>query len=166
MRPLVAVWEEFSRPFSIEFVTPHRLIPLAALAAAAVVAFSACGILEPTEVVTPSPTPTVVDKTTYIGETIDPKNTVWTGRDSGGDDTTFTLHDDGTVAVTYSANSYDDPNDTWSVTNGVLHIDVYLDPKNGEAEYVGTWNPETSSLDTVMTTSVSNRTLTVTLTQQ
>lgn len=125
-----------------------------------------CGFLEPTPLVTPTPTPTVVDTSTYIGEVIDPARTVWTGRDSGGDDTTFTLHDDGTLAVRYGANRYNDPNDTWSVVDGVLHLQVYLDETNGEAEYVGTWNPETSSIQAVMTTTVSKRTLTVELTQQ
>lgn len=125
-----------------------------------------CGFLEPTPLVTPSPTPTIVDTTTYIGEVIDPAETVWAGRDSGGDGTRFRLHNDGTVAVHYSANSYDDPNDTWQVTDGVLHIEVYLDDTNGEAQYVGTWNPETSSIDAVMTTTVSERSLTVTLVQQ
>lgn len=130
------------------------------------IALTGCGFLEPTPTVSPTPTPTVIDTSTYIGEVIDPANTVWQGRDSGGDDTTFTLHDDGTVAVTYGPNSYSDPNDTWWVIGGVLHIEVYLDETNGEAEYVGTWNPETSAIDAVMTTTVSGRKLTVTLVQQ
>lgn len=130
------------------------------------ITLTGCGVLEPTPVVTPSPTPTVVDTTTYIGEVIDPAGTVWRGRDSGGDDTSLTLHDNGTVAVTYGTNTYDDPNDTWHVIDGVLQVDVYLDDTNGHAEYVGTWNSETTTIDAVMTTTVSGRTLTVTLVQQ
>lgn len=137
-----------------------------ALIAAATLALTGCGFLEPTPLVTPTPTPIVTDTTTYIGEVIDPANTVWEGRDSAGDDTTFTLHDDGTVAVEYSANSYDDPNDTWRVSDGVLHLVIHLDDTHGHAEYVGTWNPETSTIDTVMTTTVSQKNLTVTLTQK
>lgn len=147
-------------------MTSHRLSPIAALAAATAIALSGCGVMAPNAIITPSPTPTLVDKSTYIGETIDPAGTVWTGHDSGGDDTTFTLHGDNTVAVKYAANSYDDPNDTWSVKAGVLHIEVYLDATNGEADYVGTWNPATSAIDAVMTTSLTARNLTVTLTKQ
>ncbi len=132
----------------------------------ATIALTGCGILEPTPMVTPTPTPTIIDTTTYIGEIIDPVSTVWKGRDSGGDDTTFTLEDDGTVVVRYGQNRYDDPNDTWRVVDGVLHVEIFLDDVNGQAEYLGTWNPETSSIDAVMTTTLSARTLTVVLVQQ
>ncbi len=146
----------------------HRQTFAAAIIVAATLALAGCSVMAPRPMVTPTtpPTPTNVDTTTYIGEVIDPLATVWTGRDSGGDDTTLTLHDDGTVAVQYGQNPYDDPNDTWRVTGGVLHVEVYLDDANGIAEYVGTWNPETSSIDAAITTTVSNRDLTVTLVQQ
>lgn len=143
-----------------------RSVAIAAFVVASSLALSGCAFLEPTPVITPSPTPTVVDTSTFIGTVIDPAGTVWQGRDSGGDKTTFTLHDDGTVAVRYGDHDYDDPNDTWSVIDGVLHIEIHLDAVNGEAEYVGTWNPESTSIDATMTTSLSGRTLTVTLTQQ
>ena len=133
---------------------------------AATTALSACSILEPLPSPTPTPTPTAIDTTRYIGGVINPANTVWVGKDSGGDETTLTLHGDGTVAVTFAKNAYNDPNDTWKVEQGVLHIDVYLDPTHGEAHYTGTWNAETSSITAVMTTSVSNRSLTVTLVKQ
>lgn len=131
-------------------------------------ALTGCGFMEPTPTVAPTPTPTAtpIDTTTYIGEVIDPANTVWSGRDSAGDDTTFTLHEDGTVATQYGANSYDDPNDTWTVSNGILHIVIHIDDTHGNAEYTGTWNAATSTIDTVMTTTVSKRSLNVTLVQQ
>lgn len=144
----------------------HRSTFAAAFAIAAMIALTGCGMLEPTPTATPSPTPTMIDTSTYIGEIIDPAETEWFGRDSGGDDTAFTLHDDGTVAVQFGANSYDDPNDTWQVIDGVLHIEVYLDDTHGVAKYMGTWIPETSTIDMVMSTTVSDRTLTVTLAQQ
>ena len=147
-------------------VTLTRLPFAAALLVTATIVLAGCSVLEPTPAVTPSPTPTIIDTTTLIGETIDPVETVWAGRDSGGDDTIFTLHNDGTVAVTYGTNSYDDPNDTWQVAGGVLHVDVYLDDANGHAEYTGIWNPETSVIDATMTTTVSNRNLTLTMVQQ
>lgn len=130
------------------------------------IAFAVFAFLAPHPAEPITPSPTVIDTTAYIGEVVDPADTVWEGRDSGGDDTTFTLHEDGTVAVKYGENSYNDPNDTWQVVNGVLHINIYLDDAHGEARYVGTWNPETSSVDTVMTTTVDDQELTVTLIQQ
>ena len=106
-----------------------------------------------------------IDTSKYIGEQIDPANTVWTGTDSGGDLTTFTLHDDGTVAVSYSGTSYDYPGDTWRVEGGVLKVEVYLDDTNGLAEYVATYNPDTKALDTTMRTTKTAKELTVTLAQ-
>ena len=77
---------------------------------------------------TPTPPPTVVvDTSKYIGGLIEPAGTVWTGTDSGGDSTTFTLHSNGTVAVSYGTNNYDYPGDTWRVDSGVLKIEVFLD---------------------------------------
>ncbi|MEO7349989.1 MAG: hypothetical protein ABIW32_09070 [Terrimesophilobacter sp.] len=133
---------------------------------AATLALAGCAVEDPAPVGTPTPTQAAIDTTSYIGEVIDPTGTRWAGRDSGGDETTFILHDGGTLAVKYGAKSYDDPNDTWQVVDGVLYLRVFLDDVNGEAEYVGTWNAETSTIDTVMTTSVSGRHLTVALVQQ
>ncbi len=145
---------------------PHRTLTITALALATGMLLGGCTFLEPTPVVTPSPTPTVVDTTKYIGGVIDPVDTVWSGKDSGGDETTFTLHADGTVAVGYGANAYDYPGDTWWVASAILHVEVYLDETNGLAEYVGTWNSETNAIDAVMRTTKTAKELTVTLTQQ
>lgn len=144
----------------------QRPVLLTVLLLGASIALSGCTLLAPTPEVTPSPTVTAVDTTKYIGGEIDPADTVWSGKDSGGDDTTLTLHSDGTVAVSYGSNSYDYPGDTWSVTDGVLHVEVYLDETNGLAEYVGTWNAETSAIDAVMRTTRTAKELTVTLTQK
>ncbi|MBX3091564.1 MAG: hypothetical protein KF801_03540 [Cryobacterium sp.] len=142
----------------------------AAFALVTALVLGGCGILEPTPVptltTTASPSPTAIDTTKYIGGVIDPSNSVWFGKDSGGDATTLTLHADGTVAVTYGSNAYDYPGDTWSVVDGILHVEVYLDATNGSAEYVGTWNPKKSVVDAVLTTTLSDKKLTVTLTQQ
>lgn len=154
-----------ARPHKIEGVNVTRKSFAIVLIFAAAIALSACAP-EPIPVVTPTPTQTAIDMSTYIGKVIDPAGTQWRGHDSGGDDTTFTLHEDGTLAVKYGAKAYDDPNDTWKVIDGVLHLHVFLDEANGEAEYVGTWNAETSSIDAVMTTTVSVRSLTITLVQQ
>jgi hypothetical protein len=124
-----------------------------------------CGFLEPVPASTPSPSATVVDTSRYIGGVIDPAGTTWAGKDSGGDETTITLHADGTVAISYGANSYDYPGDTWRVSDGVLHVEVYLDEVNGSAEYTGVWNAKTSALDTTLITTRTAKKLDLTLTQ-
>ena len=125
-----------------------------------------CGILEPTPTGTPSPTPTSVDTSRLIGGEVDPAATTWTGTDSGGDLTMITLHPDATLAVSYGANDYDYPGDTWEVRAGVLHLKVYLDETNGLAEYLGTWDPASRTITAVMRTTKSARELTVVLRQQ
>jgi hypothetical protein len=125
-----------------------------------------CGILEPTPTGTPSPTPTSVDTSRLIGGEVDPAATTWTGTDTGGDLTTITLHPDSTVAVSYGANGYDYPGDTWEVRAGVLHLEIYLDETNGLAEYLGTWDPTSRTISAVMRTTKSARELTVALRQQ
>ncbi len=132
----------------------------------AVLALGGCGFLEPTPAPSPSETEIVVDTTKYIGGVVDPAGTTWSGTDSGGDLTTITLKADGTLAIGYGGNSYDYPGDTWRVRDGVLRMEVYLDETNGLAEYVGTWNPETQAIDTVMRTTKTAKELTVTLTRQ
>ena len=141
-----------------------RLIVVPALIVAATLALAGCGTPEITE--TPSPTPTAVDTTKYIGGVVDPANTTWSGTDSGGDLTTITLHADSTAAVSYGANSYDYPGDTWRVVAGILRVEVFLDDTNGLAEYVGTWDPVRETIVAVMRTTKTARELTVTLTQQ
>lgn len=143
-----------------------RLAVVPVVLLATVLSLSGCGFLEPVPTSTPSPSASAIDTTKYLGGVIDPADTTWSGKDSGGDQTTITLHADGTVAISYGANSYDYPGDTWSVRDGILHVEVYLDEINGSALYTGTWNPETSTLDTVMITTRTAKTLDVTLAQQ
>lgn len=142
----------------------QAVLPIVAIVAG--LGLSGCGILEPTPTTTPSPTQTAADTTRFIGGAIDPAGTTWSGTDSGGDLTTITLHPDSTVAVSYGTNGYDYPGDTWSVRAGVLRIEVYLDETNGLAEYVGTWDPASKTIATVMRTTKTAKELTVTLTQQ
>lgn len=138
-----------------------------ALAAVATVLLAGCGILEPTPLPSPSPSPSIqIDTSRYIGGVIDPAGTVWTGKDSGGDQTTLTLHPDGTVAVSYGENSYDYPGDTWWVIGEVLRVEIYLSEADGLAEYVGTWNPDTEAIDAVLRTTRSAKELTVQLTRE
>ncbi|MBX3116149.1 MAG: hypothetical protein KF808_02255 [Cryobacterium sp.] len=141
------------------------VLPTGILLAVATLGLASCSFLEPTPVKTPSPTESIVDPSTLIGGVIDPAGTTWIGRDSGGDDNSFTLNPDGTVSVAYGTNSYSYPGDTWYVRDGILRMEIYLDETNGLAEYVGTWDAETATLNTVMRTTKTAKELTVALTQ-
>jgi hypothetical protein len=149
-------------------VKAHRLSVVAVVLTAVALTLSGCGFLEPVPTSSPStsPSPTVLDTSKYIGGVIDPADTTWTGKDSGGDQTRITLHADGTAAISYGSNSYDYAGDTWRVTDGVLHLEVYLDEENGEAEYVGVWDADTSTLETTLITTRTAKKLDVTLTQK
>lgn len=142
----------------------RRFAVLAAVLAT--LALGGCAFLEPTPAPTPSETLPVIDTTKYIGGEIDPIDTTWSGTDSGGDLTTITLHADGTLGIRFGENSYDYPGDTWRVRDGILRMEVYLDETHGLAQYVGTWDPATQAIDTVMRTTKTAKQLTVTLTQQ
>ena len=146
------------------------MLAIAAAIALSAASLSGCSFLEPMPASSPltslSPTPPSVDTSKYIGGVINPDGTVWTGRDSGGDLTTLTLHADGTVAVSYGDNAYDDPNDVWRVTDGILYLTVHIDEDNGDAHYVATWDPAKSVLNAVLRTTRTALELTVTLTQK
>lgn len=113
----------------------------------------------------PTPTPTVVDKTTWIGEVIDPVGTTWTGTDSAGDLTRFVLQKDSGVAVTYGTNSFDEAGDTWKVTGGVLSLDIHINATDGSLDYTGQYDPAAKTIAATGTTTLSKKTVTVTLTQ-
>jgi hypothetical protein len=104
-----------------------------------------------------------VDPGSLIGGEIDPVGTTWTGQDSGGDVTVITLLADHRVDIGYEDTAYSDPNDTWAVADGVLTVRVFIDDANGFANYTGTWNPATSTIDATFVTTVSGRQLTVSL---
>ena len=112
------------------------MVAASAFVLGVIIALGGCSAFAPAPVPTtaPSSTSTVVDTSKYIGGVIDPADTVWTGKDSGGDTTVMTLHADGTLAVTYGDNSYDYAGDTWYVSEGVLHAEIFLDATNGLAE--------------------------------
>lgn len=138
-----------------------RTVPLVAIVLFGGLALSACASPAPT----PTAAPTVTDTTTWIGGVIDPTGTTWTGTDSAGDATTFVLNADGSADVTYGANSFDEPTDTWSVTDGVLALDIHIDATAGRLVYSGIYDPTTKTIAATATTTVSAKTVTVTLTQ-
>ena len=111
---------------------------------------------------TPKPTATV-DPSLLIGRTIDPVGTTWSGTDSAGDLSVFILQSDHRLRVTYGTESFEQQGDTWSVADGGLDLHVYIDATNGYLDYTSTWNAADSSLAATGTTTLTKRTLTVTL---
>ncbi len=129
---------------------------------AAVLALTGCSTT--TAIPTPTPTATRIDPASLIGQVIDPVGTTWSGTDSAGDLSVFVLQPDHTVKVTYGANTFDEPGDTWAVSAGVLSLHIYIDAANGYLDYTGQYDPATKTIAATGTTSVTSKTVTVTLT--
>ncbi len=116
----------------------------------------------------PSPTPTQTkpDPSNEIGEVIDPSGTTWSGTDSAGDLSVFLLQPDHTVMVTYGTNTFDQPGDSWSVKGGVLSMGIYIDATNGVLDYTGQYDASAKTIAATGTTSITSKTVTVTLAQK
>ncbi len=128
-----------------------------------VLALAACASAR---VPAPTPTATKLDPAEEIGQVIDPVGTTWSGTDSAGDLTVFTLKADHGVKVTFGANSFDAPTDTWSVKAGVLSLDIYINATDGDLDYTGTYDPTAKTIAATATTTKSSKTVMVTLTQK
>lgn len=76
--------------------------------------------------------------------TVDLTGTTWSGTDSDGDFWAFEFQSDGTVGLTYNADSYDDATDTWNVAGGTLTITTVFN--EGNVVFVGAVNPSAISL--------------------
>src|ERR1700712_284895 len=124
---------------------------LAALVMVSVVALSMTGCATQTA------------RTTAAAPLVDLVGTTWSGTDSTGDATAFTFAAGAALTTTFGSHSYHDPHDTWSVTNGILTIDVYLDQKAGVAVYTGRFDPATQEIIAKAVTSVSRSRWTVDL---
>jgi len=72
--------------------------------------------------------------------------TAWSGTDSDGDDWGFEFQGDGTVAVTFNGNRYDDDTDTWGLSGTDLRIHtVFVD---SDYDFAGTYTgDDTVDLD-------------------
>jgi len=129
-----------------------------------------CGVSATPPSATPttsaSVTPAPVDTGALIGLVVEPDGTTWSGTDSAGDLSAFTLHKDHTVTVTYGANSFDESGDTWAVRAGVLSLHIHIDAADGYLDYVGRYSPATGTIAATGTTSVTAKTVTVTLSKQ
>jgi hypothetical protein len=93
-----------------------------------------CSLLSPSQPTTPD-TPDTPDVPAVTVE--DLNDTSWAGTDSEGTDTTFTFHEGGSTAVSFSGNPYDDPGDTWELDGTTLTITIYNVEGVGDATYVG-----------------------------
>lgn len=93
-----------------------------------------CSLLSPSQPTTPD-TPDTPDAPAVSVE--DLNDTSWAGTDSEGTDTTFTFHEGGSTAVSFSGNEYDDPGDTWELAGTTLTITIYNVEGVGDATYVG-----------------------------
>jgi hypothetical protein len=132
----------------------------------AALSLAACTAAPATPSPTPTPTATQTDPGSLIGQVIDPIDTTWSGTDSAGDLSVFTLHNDHSVQVTYSTNTFDEPGDTWTVKAGVLTLDIHIDAVNGDLEYTGQYDATAKTIAAAGTTTLSAKTVTVTLSQQ
>ena len=97
---------------------------------------------------------------------VDPVGTTWTGTDSAGDLSIFTLKPDHTLTVTYGMNTFNEAGDTWIVKSGVLDLHVFIDKVNGDLDYTGRYDPATKIIAATGTTTVSSKTVSVSLTEK
>lgn len=92
-------------------------------------------------------------------------NTSWSGIDSAGDVTVLTLERDHTITVVYNDESWADPADTWQLRDGVLTMTVRVNEQHGSLVYSAPYSDGATVLEATAVTTVSGRTLTVTLTR-
>ncbi len=141
--------------------TLHKAsLPALGLLAAFVLA--GCSLLSPQAPVTPE-TPDTPDVPSVTVE--DLNDTSWAGTDSEGTDTTFTFHEGGSTAVSFSGNEYDDPGDTWELDGATLTITIYNVEGVGDATYVGDVSDAAGPIDLDLSFSDVTETRTLTITK-
>jgi hypothetical protein len=120
-----------------------------------------CSLLSPSTPTTPD-TPDTPDVPAVTVE--DLNDTDWAGTDSEGTDTTFTFHEGGSTAVSFSGNSYDDPGDTWELEGTTLTVTIYNVEGVGDATYVGDVTDPAGPIDLALsfTDVTETRTLSIT----
>jgi hypothetical protein len=77
---------------------------------------------------------------------VDLTGTTWSGVDSDGDATTFEFEADGTVALTFNGEAFDDASDTWSQSGNAVTVNVYFNDTIGTAVYTGNISGESLNL--------------------
>lgn len=130
---------------------------------AVVFLFSGCSAMPPaTETASPQPpSSSAVSEETLQEQSL--VRTSWHGIDSAGDQTSFTLEPDHTVAVSFNDAKWHDPRDTWRLESGILTVTVHIDAEHGELVYRGDYVASASTVEATATSTISGRTLTVTL---
>jgi hypothetical protein len=120
-----------------------------------------CSLLSPSQPTTPD-APDTPDVPAVTVE--DLNDTSWAGTDSEGTDTTFTFHEGGSTAVSFSGNEYDDPGDTWELDGTTLTVTIYNVEGVGDATYVGDVTDAAGpiDLDLSFTDVTETRTLSIT----
>ena len=134
---------------------------LPALGLLAAIALTGCSLLSPSTPTEPDPVETS-ETPSVTAE--DLNDTDWSGTDSEGTETTFTFHEGGSTAVSFSGNEYDDPGDTWALDGSTLTITIYNVESVGDATYVGEVTDAAGPIDLDLTFSDvdESRTLTIT----
>ncbi|WP_403020019.1 hypothetical protein [Salinibacterium sp. GXW1014] len=129
----------------------------------AVAALAGCSTMPPAvESASPQPpSPSVVSEETLQEQSL--VGTSWRGMDSAGDRTSFTLEPDHTVVVAFNDGEWHDPRDTWQLDAGVLTITVHVDAVHGDLVYRADYAASADTLEATATSTLSERTLTVTL---
>jgi hypothetical protein len=135
---------------------------LPALGLLAAFVLTGCSLLGPTTPTTPE-TPDTPDVPAVSVE--DLNDTSWAGTDSEGTDTTFTFHEGGSTAVSFSGNEYDDPGDTWELDGSTLTITIYNVEGVGDATYVGEVTDAAGPIDLDLSFSDVTETRTLTIAQ-
>lgn len=140
------------------------LLPGAALIAILTLA----GCSAPAPVVDPAPSTeaTTAPETETSTDVEDFHESLWIGEDSTGLTTSFQFHADGTLAVGFGDEAYDDPGDTWTLADdGSLEMIVYLDETNGSVVYLGTISNFSDDIDLNGVVSGTGETFTLSITR-
>jgi hypothetical protein len=140
-----------------------RKASLPALGLLAAFVLTGCSLLGPSQPTTPD-APVTPDAPAVTVE--DLNDTSWSGTDSEGTDTTFTFHEGGSTAVSFSGNEYDDPGDTWELDGSTLTVTIYNVEGVGDATYVGDVTDPAGPIDLDLTFTDVTDARTLTITQQ
>jgi hypothetical protein len=137
-----------------------RKVSLPVFGLLAVAVLSGCSLL-PSTPTTPDAPETQAPPAVSVDDLND---TSWSGTDSAGTETTFTFHEGGSTAVSFSGNAYDDPGDTWSLDGSTLTVTIYNVESVGDATYTGEVTDPAGpiDLDLSFTDVTETRTLSIT----
>ena len=139
-----------------------RTASLPALGLLAAVVLTGCSLLSPSTPTGPTTAPPVDTPSISVEDLND---TSWAGTDSEGTPTTFTFHEGGSTAVSFSGNPYDDPGDTWALDGSTLTVTIYNVENVGDATYVGDVTDPAGPIDLALSFSDVTETRTLTITK-